>query len=60
MSKIIIQNDSSFPDDDVIGLISLVIEGGYCYVTTWASIGVAVYAMKNEKSYRFIVQNLKE
>lgn len=62
MSKIIIYNESGFPDDEVLGAVSEVIlqgkisNGGYCYATVFP-FGIAVYAKKNKQSDTFVVRN---
>lgn len=64
MNKIIIDNRTSEPDDDVLLRVYAIISDGrvsetagrahYCHVTTWKD-GMVIYAGINAKSDRFVV-----
>jgi len=61
--RIIIENRTNLPMDGVLPYVEKVIGQGrisnsntqYCYVTTWSTEGIIVYADKNKKSDRFVV-----
>ena len=64
MSKLIIQNDSHLSDIEalervihVIGMGRISSDDCYCFATTF-HCGVVIFALKNEKSDRFIVQDI--
>lgn len=60
--KITIENQSSLLDEECLLFVREVMRlgrisnGGYCFATTFEQ-GVAVYALKNKKSDRFIVRD---
>jgi hypothetical protein len=65
MGKLIIHNETSFGDDEVLGLVSEIIaegrisNGGYCYVTVYREMGVVVGAKKNQHSDTFYIRHLE-
>jgi len=64
VSKIIIQNDSTRSDIQALQYVISVIRGGrvsdhgksYCFASTFVD-GVVVYALRNYKSDKFVVQD---
>jgi len=65
--RIIVENRTKLPMNEVLPYVEKVIADGrisnnntqYCYVTSWLSYGITVYADKNKKSDRFIVERDK-